>query len=66
MVADEDGRVFGDMLSIPPVSGWPVGRQQGAKWPRSIRPQSTILPCILGHPGPSCKTLKKYDFILTG
>ena len=44
--------LFGDMLSIPlpptpsPLSGW-WWKAAGAKWPRSIQPQSRTLPCIL-------------------
>ena len=33
----------------PPLSGW-WWKAAGAKWPRSIQPQSRTLPCIL----PSC------------
>ena len=60
--------LFGDMLSIPPsppppppLSGW-WWKAAGAKWPRSIQPQSRTFPCIL----PSCYNLRVFFVFFMG
>ena len=60
MVADEDGRVFGDMLSIPPVSGWPVGKAAGSQV-AEINTATKHNPPL--HPGPSWTILQDSEKI---